>query len=440
MRFILLVIVFFSSHRFLYSQNFRTLQRSSNPTSFPWKDIRTQFIELQPGVSINGGDRYEAEILPNWSGIDTVFSPISGHVFQRSNLPYTSIPIRGKIFGMADSVRVHVTNLETQQNFVVSIEVQGSTGLFSRDWALPPGDYFWDFAISNVPNSRNFQIERAGIGEVFLVWGHSFIQGPGIGEAAQDPRSRTIKKYYDNPEYNNNYFQNIPALPVTFEQITAQDLGPFSGSSWIFGRLADSLVKKLKMPVLIYSAAFGGSNIYQNKQNITNQPFGYPWFGEGVLQLQGFPYRPITATFQRYIPLTGLRAIWVHHGLNDQNNEVNGGNRLDFKSNFEFVIDHIRTNEAGGHPVPFFLAREDSQFEEINFQINQIISQKTQVWPGLDLRDEQWVGTWRDDQPGGEGRGHVIGTEGLNQYFRGWFQTLHPLNWTDYPPLLWQEP
>lgn len=154
--------------------------------------------------------------------------------------------------------------------------------------------------------------------------------------------------------------------------------------------------------------------------------------------MQGFPYRPKTAVFQRYIPLTGLRAVWVHHGLNDQNNDVNGGNLLDFQSNFEFVLNHIRTVEAGGSPIPFFLARKDSQYVEINQQINQIIATLPQVYPGLDLRDPQWVGPWRDAVPGGTGSGHFIGQASLDQYVRGWHEVLHPLTWTNYPALLWQ--
>lgn len=232
---------------------------------------------------MKAGDVYSAQILPDWSGIDTVFSSLPRHLFQRSNSFVTSIPIRGKTFGSVSQIRVQATQLETNQVFQPDAPVNPTSKTFSVEWSLPPGDYRWDFNVLNTASARTFRIDRAGIGEVFLAWGHSFMQGPGIGSAASDPRCRTVKTYYQDPAYNNNYFQNIAGLPVTFETISSGDLGPFQGSSWIFGRLADSLVKKLQMPVLIYSVAFGGFNIYQNKQNILNQPFGYPWFGEGVL-------------------------------------------------------------------------------------------------------------------------------------------------------------
>lgn len=420
------------------AQFYQSKSRTSPLTASPTIDIRTQRIELNPGFLVAPGQVYEARINPLWQGMDSVYSPLPGHVFQRSNEALTSIPIRGKVFGPVDSVLVTATSWETGVSYQKKFFVSPQPKTFDGTWALPPGDYAWHFVPSGGGSAKSSEITRAGIGEVFLAWGHSFMQGPGIGQAAQDPRSRTIKTYFDIPEYNNNFFQNIPALPVTFEQITARDLGPFCRDSWIFGALADSLVRQLQMPVLIYSVAFGGSSVYQNRQNLVNEPFGYPWFGEGVLQLNGFPYRPITAVFQRYVPLTGLRAIWVHHGVNDHNNDFNGGDRWQFEANFLTVIQHIRQTEAPNHPIPFFLAREDSQYTEINQQIASLIQSVPQVYPGLDLRDEQWVGPWRDGNPGGENRGHFIGELGLQQYLRGWHETLHPLIWTQYPALLWQ--
>lgn len=95
--------------------------------------------------------------------------------------------------------------------------------------------------------------------------------------------------------------------------------------------------------------------------------------------------------------------------------------------------------EAGGFPVALFLTKEDVQYTDINQQIEALIQDETAIYRGLDLTNPEMVGPWRDNNPGGVGRGHFIGTAGLKQYLKGWHAALHPLNWTDYPPLLWKK-
>lgn len=378
---------------------------------------------------------------PILRGISSVSSPLPGQVFQRSNENLTAIPIRGNVFGPIDSVLITATECETRVVYKKYAVVNPQYQTFTVDFALPPGDYRWTFGVNEKVDSKEVEIKRAGIGEVFLVWGHSFMQGPlGNGQKAEDPRSRTVKTFYNDPVIDpNGIFQNISSLPIIFEQITAENLGPFQNHSWIYGALADSLVKKLQMPVLIYSAAFGGSNIYQNRQNIVNEPFGYTWFRGGVLQENGFPFKVLSVVFQRYVPVTGLRAILVHHGLNDSGSLLDKENSIHFKANFKTVINQIRNVEVGGFPISLFLAKEDAQYIDINQQIEALMQEEPAIYRGLDLTNPETVGPWRDDNPGGTGRGHFIGSEGLKQYLKGWHAALHPLNWTDYNPLLWKK-
>lgn len=440
MKTVLTISLFFTSIVFCYSQSINTLTRNTPLVNTRVQDTRTQSILLNPGFFVPHGNLYSATIDPNWNGVDSVFSPLTGHVFQRSNESLTAIPIRGTVFGIVDSVVVKAVSYEYQEVYEKKVYVNPENNQFSTTWALPAGDYSWSFKPKNGENAAEVTLDRAGIGEVFMAWGHSYMQGPGIGQAAIDPRSRTVRnsfiESFDDP---NGLYRNIPSLPIIFEQITATNLGPFQSSSWIFGALADSLVKKLQMPVLIYSAAFGGSNVYQNRQNIVNEPFGYTWFGGGVLQDNGFPFKVLSAAFQKYVPVTGLRAIWVHHGLNDDGTISNGGNVLNFKSNFKTVLNQIRNVEAGGHPIALFLAKEDVQYTEINQQIEALIQEEPNLYRGLDLTNPATVGPWRDDNPGGTGRGHFIGSEGLRRYLKGWHTVIHPLDWLAYPPLLWKE-
>ncbi|MCF8342738.1 MAG: hypothetical protein K9I82_17305 [Chitinophagaceae bacterium] len=102
------------------------------------------------------------------------------------------------------------------------------------------------------------------------------------------------------------------------------------------------------MSVLIYSSAFGGSRIIQNKQNIANEPFDEPWFPN--FEENDFPFRAVQSKTQQYIAKTGLRGVLVHHGIND----VPFANQLE--SNFQYVINQIRNTEMNLPNSSFFLS------------------------------------------------------------------------------------
>ncbi|MDP5139524.1 MAG: hypothetical protein NWP83_03530, partial [Spirosomaceae bacterium] len=262
----------------------------------------------------------------------------------------------------------------------------------------------------------------------------SFMTGV-IGTNAADARSRCVPAVYENPAYaNNNFFQNIPLLPMEFKQMDENEVGPFAIKSWILSGLADTLVNRLQVPVLIYSAAFGGSNIYQNYKNIRNEPFGYTWFGNGIWQNNGFPFKTIEATFGRYVPVTGLRGIITAHGVND--NSTIYADPVNFASNFNFVINHIRTVSANNAPnLAFMLGMEDDQFNAINNQLVNIINNDPNIFMGIDLRDPATHGSWRDDSYGTD-RGHFINMLGLEKYLGLWANAIQNSFFTNTTPIV----
>ncbi|MDP5120687.1 MAG: hypothetical protein NWQ46_03775, partial [Spirosomaceae bacterium] len=289
----------------------------------------------------------------------------------------------------------------------------------------------------NTNSARSASLARVGIGEVLLMWGHSFMAGPGGGTSisSNDQRSRTIPTVLANPDYpNNNFFQNIPELPLQFKPMDEGQVGPFGMESWFFSGLADTLINRLQVPVLIYSAAFGGSNIYQNYKNIRNEPFGYTWFGNGIWQNNGFPFKPIEATFGRYVPVTGLRGIITAHGVND--NSTLYADPVNFASNFNFVINHIRTVSANNAPnLAFMLGMEDDQFNAINNQLVNIINNDPNIFMGIDLRDPATHGSWRDDSYGTD-RGHFINMLGLEKYLGLWANAIQNSFFTNTTPIV----
>ena len=172
------------------------------------------------------------------------------------------------------------------------------------------------------------------------------------------------------------------------------------------------------MPVLLYSAAFGGSTVLQNKRNIDNQPFGYNWFG-GLDQFR-LPYRPVEATFQRYVPHSGIRAVLCQHGVNDR--DAPYGDPANFYDDLRYVMTHTRNVQAQ-HPLLAYVICKEGNFmletntAVINTHLTNVLANTTNTHPGIDFGQASTVGPWRDQN----GSGHFVGpVAGHQKYLELW--------------------
>jgi hypothetical protein len=365
--------------------------------------------------------------------------PKERQVIQRANDNKAWLYVKGSCDLDIDSVKITATSIiggiTKSKNFKANGGTfEGAIQLTGGEYQFTAKELYSNGAYVNVISARSSYLGRVGVGEVLLAWGHSFMTG-NIGTNSTDLRSRTIPAVYENPDYpNNNFFQNIPELPMEFKSMDEDEVGPFGLKSWILSGLADTLVNRLQVPVLIYSSAFGGSNIYQNYKNIRNEPFGYTWFGDGVWQNNGFPFKTVEATFGRYVPVTGLRGVITAHGVNDHTGENN--EPVDFTTNFNYVINHIRTVTANNASnLAFMLGMEDGNFSAINNQLVNIINNDPNIYMGIDLRDPATYGTWRDDSYGAN-RGHFIGQQGLEKYLGLWANAIQNSFFTNTTPII----
>lgn len=433
-----LFLVFFTVTP-LFAQVQQKVERYSEPTSQSHvRDSVTNFIQLNPGFG------WTARPDTTYLGVAVkppvnIEFPKERQIIQRGNDNKAWLYVKGSCEPNIDSLKITATSVAG--GTTKSKNLKATNGIFEGAIQLTGGDYqftatelYTNGVLVNINTARSVSLARVGVGEVLLMWGHSFMTGED-GTNAIDLRSRTIPTIRENADYpNNNFFQNINDLPLEFNQLDEGQVGPFATKSWIFSGLADTLVNRLQVPVLIYATAFGGSNIYQNYKNIRNEPFGYTWFGDGIWQNNGFPFKSVAATFERYVPVTGLRGIITAHGVND--NSTLYADPVNFASNFNFVINHIRTVSANNAPnLAFMLGLEDGQFDVINNQLENIINNDPNIYMGIDLRDPATHGEWRDDFSYGENRGHFRGLQGLEKYLGLWANAIQNSFFTNTTPI-----
>jgi Carbohydrate esterase, sialic acid-specific acetylesterase len=180
------------------------------------------------------------------------------------------------------------------------------------------------------------EVEKVGIGEVFVISGQSNAQGgrypdpeysTQIYYGAQDDRVNGINFSTNDP----NFVYPIPnisnILPIT-------DLAPTGKASWCWALLGDHIAQNWNVPVLFLNTAITSTTMLTWSQAANNN---------------SSPYIYMKKSFDYYNKIFGIRAILWHQGESDTayNFDSNPQNRIDFENNFMNLISKSREHLGG---------------------------------------------------------------------------------------------
>ena len=316
----------------------------------------------------------------------TISQPAERKIFQRDNQNYALVPVQGVSASSVDSVLAFFKPVQSGQGErqLFKLELQIDAQNFRGRCKLKGGWY--QLEINSFKNGVIVAasiISKVGVGEVFLIWGHSVASGgmttPEHG--ATDDRVNSIDYYNDNVIYEN--------LPHTVSHLNSDHkISPFGKYAHCWSWFGDSVVKKYNVPVMLYSSAFGGSNVQQNAHVLKHIPFTHGFINYSL----GYPYKTVDGAMKVYTPLFGVRAVFVHHGSNDR--DFSG---QEFKDNLRTVIDTTRARN--NMPNLAFMMVQDARWFVGNSMTHicdaqqQIVSESNQsggianVFAGADLKN-----------------------------------------------------
>ncbi|ADB36740.1 hypothetical protein [Spirosoma linguale] len=303
-------------------------------------------------------------------------SPIHGIVYQRDNTNRALVPVIGTAIG-ASSVTVSITAQDGTKTSLTNKIPVSPNGSYSGSISVPGGWYSMNVEANNGQKAN--QVERFGVGEVFVKFGHSFMSG-GFDQnrqlTANDERVRTLTDDLKQRNYEYGKLTNV--------------IGPFNGQPDAWGQFGDLLVNRLNVPVLIYGCAYGGSSLAMNLDVIANRPLSkLPPGYNGPESRQ--PFAPLETTLTNYVPKTGIRAILVEHGYNDR-----GTSQESFLAQLKQFFTYVR--ETWKMPsLPVVLVQE--QLTAVQGSLYDIPTAKAQqefianfpaVWKGPDFNKPSW--------------------------------------------------
>ena len=217
------------------------------------------------------------------------------------------------------------------------IQTNPTGGVYAGD--LPAKGGWYNLEVRAINGSQQVgsttTVERVGIGEVFVIAGQSNAQG--IHQSAPNPLNDLVNCV--NSNYGNG-FPNDPPKPVftQLDNTPGFTIAPRGLGSWSWGQLGDILVKRLRVPVMFFNAAFAGTAVRNWRESAPEGGTAYGIYtGEAYGPRQ--PYINIKLSLQFYANMLGVRAVLWHQGEAD--NLINTPTQ-DYVNDLNFVINQTR--------------------------------------------------------------------------------------------------
>lgn len=256
-----------------------------------------------------------------FSNVIQINTPVERIVYQRNNQNKAIIPVKGQCSPGIPYVEVRLVAREVGQGTTTpwqKIKIAPGSNAFSGNVEATGGWYILEVRGSKKFRKEIARIERVGVGEVFIAVGHSVAQGGEFNaEGSADDRVSTVLLDEKLERFDKQYLttgdpQYLPD-PVFVQAASGVAQAPFAHGSYFWSKFGELVAKKENVPVLIYNAAFGGTNLEHWAKSSQGIQFEHGFVRSKIRM----PYVNLLNTFKKYIPLTGVRALLADHGQND---------------------------------------------------------------------------------------------------------------------------
>lgn len=275
------------------------------------------------------------------------------------------------------------------------------------------------------PNNKidTISVQPVGIGEVFLIAGHSNAMGlPNLGAKSSSDRVvsfNALNKYLNGD--NITVALDNPMPVPDFTPLKAENrIFPSGESAWYWGELGTSLVEKLGVPVLFMNAGWAAANSVNWREsakgsNTLNMYVGKDWPNRQ-------PYSNLINTLRYYHSWLGIRSVLWFHGENDAVHLKIS--QEDYYQNIRQLIEQSRSDF--GHSLAWAIAQCSVTFNSptpylpvLDAQIQLAKVANFNAWPG------PYTDTIQVPRPD---HGHFEnvrgGTQGLTQVAQAWNRSL----------------
>ncbi len=249
----------------------------------------------------------------------SITSPANRLVFQRNQAGHATIPIAGTCAWPGAVIEARIVEAATGKagEWMSMGKVQADSTCQGRLTAAG-GWYSLEVRARSEAHSAAAVVERVGVGEVFVVVGHSVAHGGQINlPGAGDDRVNTIALPAGDMESQRRYqFTGDPRfLPEAAGTHFSTNVAPApaGNGTYFWAAFAEHVARSQNVPVLLLNAAFGGTSLEHWAKSARGERFDHPF----VISSIRMPYIRLEHALTKYCAVTGLRAILADQGQND---------------------------------------------------------------------------------------------------------------------------
>jgi Secretion system C-terminal sorting domain/Carbohydrate esterase, sialic acid-specific acetylesterase len=278
-----------------------------------------------------------------------ITSPQNRAVYQRNQNGISQITIAGTYETQIDKVEARLIPVAAGQGETVDwtvIKQLPLNGNFTSVMTVRQGWYTLELrgSLNGTIIGGVSQVNRVGVGEVFVIAGQSNAQGmPDIqGIGATNDRVNCFGSATNTDSGGDFYISLSP-----FSKLEANSrIAPRGTNGWCWGRLGDLLVSKLNVPVMFFNAAFEGTS---SSAWATTANGGYasnPYIG-GTYQNK-LPYQDLSDALHYFVSQLGVRSILWCQGESDNFfiNQKLAADAETYRSNLQAIINKSRSDSG----------------------------------------------------------------------------------------------
>lgn len=253
-------------------------------------------------------------------GLLVLTAPAHRLVYQRGLDGTGSLPVAGTCAWPGAVVEARVTEAEQGseiQKWQHVAKVRAA-GRFAGQLKIKGGWYRLEVRATHRRHHTTAAVDRVGVGEVFIVVGHSVAHGGRTNlTGATSDLANTIAWPTNSDSARKEYERtaNPQLLPGLVGAHFVGDVrpAPFGHGTYFWAQFADRVAAAQGVPVLLLNAAFGGTSLEHWAKSARGEQFEHS-FVKSPLRM---PYINLHHALRRYATVTGVRAILADQGQND---------------------------------------------------------------------------------------------------------------------------
>ena len=247
-------------------------------------------------------------------------APAHRLVYQRGLDGTGLLPIAGTCAwpGVVVEARVIEVDSGKEINKWQRVGEARADGQFAGQLKIKGGWYRLEVRATNRRRHATATVDRVGVGEVFIVVGHSVAHGgrtnlTGVTSDLANTIAWPTNSDAQRKEYERTADSQL--LPGLVGAHFAGDVrpAPFGNGTYFWAQFADRVAAAQGVPVLLLNAAFGGTSLEHWAKSARGQSFEHSF----VKSLLRMPYINLHHALRRYANVTGVRAILADQGQND---------------------------------------------------------------------------------------------------------------------------